>query len=314
MDLATYHLTTHLWNWASGELNGCELGAFRSHCFLLLLLRLMFNKHSQIKKTKPNTRLSKDQYEPNPNPNLHRRYCSIVRSLDHLFTVTHLDLAWTYSELSKYVWFRSIAHMEAAEHVLRYLHDTWDESITYTCRSRKPNELCGWVDANWASDTDTCCPHTGYIIMMNGGPISWKRRRQDIVTSLGLLPKPKSLLQAKPVKRLFIFVKLSRFRLQTNHRTWNLWRQSGMCCHEWKLSAPQIFAPHRHPLLFCVPVSHRWFFKLIPFRTRKFATDASPRAYPRPLSSAIAVSWWAKNTFCFAVFALWILALNLFSI
>jgi len=34
---------------ASGELDSCELGVFRSHSFLLLLLRLIFNKHPQIK-------------------------------------------------------------------------------------------------------------------------------------------------------------------------------------------------------------------------------------------------------------------------
>ena len=29
-----------------GELNSCELGVFRFHCFLLLLLSLIFNKPS----------------------------------------------------------------------------------------------------------------------------------------------------------------------------------------------------------------------------------------------------------------------------
>ena len=42
-----------------------------------------------------------------------------------------------------------------------------------------PNVLWGWVDADWAGDTDTRRPHTGYILMMNSGPISWKSRRQD---------------------------------------------------------------------------------------------------------------------------------------
>jgi len=48
--------------------------------------------------------------------------------------------------------------------------------------SRNPSELWGWVDADWASETR--CTHTGYIrvLMMNGGPISWKSRRQDIVS------------------------------------------------------------------------------------------------------------------------------------
>jgi len=28
------------------------------------------------------------------------------------------------------------------------------------------------VDADWAGDTDTRRSHTGYILMMNGGPVS----------------------------------------------------------------------------------------------------------------------------------------------
>ena len=40
-----------------------------------------------------------------------------------------------------------------------------------------------WVDADWAGDTDTRRSHTGYILMMNGGTISWKSRRQDNVFS-----------------------------------------------------------------------------------------------------------------------------------
>jgi len=54
----------------------------------------------------------------------HHRYRGIVGGLGHLVTVTRPDLAWSYSELSKYVQFSGIAHMEAAEHVLRYLRDT----------------------------------------------------------------------------------------------------------------------------------------------------------------------------------------------
>jgi len=72
--------------------------------------------------------------------------------------------------------------MEAAEHVLQYLRDTWNESSTYTRGSLNPNELWGWGDADWAGDTDTHCSHTGYILMMNGRPISWKSRRQDNVS------------------------------------------------------------------------------------------------------------------------------------
>jgi len=37
---------------ASEDLDSCELDVFRSHCFFLLLLKLIFNKHPQIKKEK----------------------------------------------------------------------------------------------------------------------------------------------------------------------------------------------------------------------------------------------------------------------
>ena len=64
--------------------------------------------------------------------------------------MTRPDLAWSYSELSKYVQFPEIAHMEAPEHVQKYLRDIWNESesITYARDSRKPNKLWGWVDAD----------------------------------------------------------------------------------------------------------------------------------------------------------------------
>jgi len=39
----------NFFHWASGELDNCKLGVFQSHCFLLLLLRFIFNKLSQIK-------------------------------------------------------------------------------------------------------------------------------------------------------------------------------------------------------------------------------------------------------------------------
>jgi hypothetical protein len=38
------------------------------------------------------------------------------------------------------------------------------------------------VDADFAADLDTRRPHTGYVIMMNGGPISWKSVKQKSVS------------------------------------------------------------------------------------------------------------------------------------
>ena len=57
------------------------------------------------------------------------------------------------------------------------LRGTWNQTICYSRDSHEnPNVLWGWVDADWAGDTDTRRSHTRYILMMNGGPISWKSR------------------------------------------------------------------------------------------------------------------------------------------
>ena len=40
----------------------------------------------------------------------------------------------------------------------------------------------GAVESDWAGDTDTRRSHTGYVLMLNGGAISWKSRRQDSVS------------------------------------------------------------------------------------------------------------------------------------
>jgi len=91
--------------------------------------------------------------------------------------MTRPYLAWAYSELSKYVQFPGKNYMLTAEHVFGYLRGTWNQTIRYCLDSHEnPNDLWGWVDADWAGDTDTRRSHTGYILMMNGGPISWKSR------------------------------------------------------------------------------------------------------------------------------------------
>jgi len=63
---------------------------------------------------------------------------------------------------------------------LSYLRGTWNQTVRYSRDSHENlNVLWGWVDADWSGDTDTGRSHTGYILTMNGGPISWKSQRQD---------------------------------------------------------------------------------------------------------------------------------------
>jgi hypothetical protein len=129
----------------------------------------------------PHTRLSNDDCDPAPERAFHLCYRGIVGSLGYLVNMTRPDLAFAYSELSKYVQRPDKAYMPAAEHTLRYLCGTFDKSLRFSRDCPIVDTPWGWVDSDWAGDTDTHRSHTAYIIMMNGGPISWKSRRQDSV-------------------------------------------------------------------------------------------------------------------------------------
>jgi hypothetical protein len=130
----------------------------------------------------PGARLTKEQCDPHPEPAFHRRYRGIVGSLGYLVNMTRPDLAWSYSELSKYVQNPGKAHMDAAHHVLRYLRATYDQAIVYERTNEMANTIWGWVDSDWAADLDSRRSHTGYVIMLTGGAVSWKSRRQDCVS------------------------------------------------------------------------------------------------------------------------------------
>ena len=65
--------------------------------------------------------------------------------------------------------------------MLHYLRDTYELGIRYHRDALHPDQLWGWVDADWADDIATRHSHTGYVLMLNGGPISWKSHRQDSV-------------------------------------------------------------------------------------------------------------------------------------
>ena len=61
-----------------------------------------------------------------------------------------------------------------AHHHIKYTRDLPDKTLI--------NTLWDCVDSDWAGDTDTRRSHTGYVLMFNGGAISWKSRRQDSVS------------------------------------------------------------------------------------------------------------------------------------
>jgi hypothetical protein len=63
--------------------------------------------------------------------------------------------------------------MRAVEHVLKYSSDSYTDGIYYCKDSQRMNKLWGWVDPEFAVDLEARRSHTGYVLMLNGGPVSW---------------------------------------------------------------------------------------------------------------------------------------------
>ncbi len=78
-----------------------------------------------------------------PDKIFHLRYRGIVGSLGYLVNMTRPDLAFAYSELSKFVQCPQPTHMLAAQHVLRYLRGTYELGIRYHRNALNPDQLWG---------------------------------------------------------------------------------------------------------------------------------------------------------------------------
>jgi hypothetical protein len=75
-------------------------------------------------------------------------------------------------------------HHLALKHLLHYLHGTRYRGITYHGNDEhRINKLYGFVDAEYAGDSNTRKSRTGYVMMMNSGAISWKSKLQTVVAN-----------------------------------------------------------------------------------------------------------------------------------
>ena len=91
-----------------------------------------------------NNRLSKRDCPKVVDPNVHRRYHSIVGCLSYLVNMTRPDLAFTYSQLSNFVQYPGMVHLETAERVLQYVRATYDQGISSMTVAVKDVNLILW--------------------------------------------------------------------------------------------------------------------------------------------------------------------------
>ena len=78
-------------------------------------------------------------------------------------------MAFAYGQLSLFLHIPDPVHMAAAKRALAYVRGTHDQGLS-CCDpgAENRNVLTGWVDSDFAADSDTCRSVTGYIMSLNG--------------------------------------------------------------------------------------------------------------------------------------------------
>jgi len=160
-------------------------------------------------KTPLNASLPLRKRQPHENPADRELYQQITGSLNHLAVYSRPDISFAVSKLSQFNIDPSRTHLKAARHVLRYLKDTRNFSITYG-RAANSLSFMGYADASYANDWDDRKSTTGYVFMINKGPVSWSSYKQTSVATSTMEAEYMALSDAvhEALARTYIFEEL----------------------------------------------------------------------------------------------------------
>ena len=107
-----------------------------------------------------------------------KQYQAMIGSIMFAMIETRPDIAFATSLVSRHAKNPGKQHMEAVKHILRYLQGTKTKGITF---GGGDLIIQGYSDSDWAGSKEDRKSTSGYVFMLNGGPISWCSKRQPTV-------------------------------------------------------------------------------------------------------------------------------------
>jgi hypothetical protein len=123
-----------------------------------------------------NLKLDMCDKEPRVDANQYRRLIGRLLYLQ----ATRPDIAYAVNILSQFVSDPRQTHMEAVTRVLRYLKGSPGQGILIP--KEGGTNLLAYCDSDWLGCPMTRRSRTGYLLLLGGAPVSWKTKKQSVVS------------------------------------------------------------------------------------------------------------------------------------
>lgn len=123
-----------------------------------------------------NLKVGKDEEGSRVDANQYRRLIGRLLYLQ----ATRPDIVYSVNVLSQFVSDPRHNHMEAATRILRYLKSTPGQGILLP--KEGGSNLVAYSDSDWLGCPDSRRSRTGYLLILGGAPISWKSKKQSVVS------------------------------------------------------------------------------------------------------------------------------------
>ena len=113
------------------------------------------------------------------------RFCrEVIGSIGYLACWSRPDVRQAVYYLARYQGNPSLKHYQLIKHLMRYLRETADLTLTFGNRHFDGDcPLTCMVDSNYIGDGDSCYSNTGYVFYYHGCPILCESKKQTAVST-----------------------------------------------------------------------------------------------------------------------------------
>ena len=108
-------------------------------------------------------------------------YALAIGSIMYARMCTRPDVSYALRVTSRYQADPGESHWTTVKNILKYLKRTKDMFLVYGGEDEL--RVKGYTDASYLTDSDDSRSQSGYVFVMNGGAVSWKSSKKEMVVA-----------------------------------------------------------------------------------------------------------------------------------